>query len=200
MAATLALLKRLSACARRILSSSPFTKYLLVTNIVVGAGIDFYGDVIAQRVVEKAERTNWNRTGRMMCVSTALTVPTHYWYIGLDRWFPLRTGRYLALKVLLDVFAAGPVFLAAFYVGLSKLEGCTWKECAGKTKQKLLPTILCEASFWTVIQAFNFYFLPTSLRFLYANSMDLFWSVIFSSIVHSDISIATINHIPSIKR
>ena len=119
MAVTLALLRRLSAeCTRRILSSSLFTKYLLTTNIVVGAGIDFYGDVLAQKLVEKAERTNWSRTGRMICVSTVLTVPNHYWYISLDRWFPSRTGRYLTLKVLLDVFVAGPVFLAAFYVGM----------------------------------------------------------------------------------
>lgn len=110
-----AILHIIARHGQRILSSSPFTKYLLLTNVVVSGVIDFCGDVTAQRVVEKSKSTNWSRTRRMVTVSVVLCVPSHYWYIYLDRWFPLR--RHVLKKVLLDVFAAGPVILSAFYLG-----------------------------------------------------------------------------------
>lgn len=113
-----AILQIIARHGQRILSSSPFTKYLLVTNVVVGGVIDLCGDVIAQRVVEKSECTNWKRTARMVTVSIVLCVPGHYWYVYLDRWFPLRTSLHVVKKVLLDVFAAGPFFLSAFYLGI----------------------------------------------------------------------------------
>ena len=110
-------LQRLSKYGQRLLSSTPFTKYLLVTNVVMGATIDCCGDVIAQRVVERSDVTNWKRSGRMATVSAALCVPAHFWYLWLERCFPLRTSRHIIKKVALDVLAAGPVFFSAFYLG-----------------------------------------------------------------------------------
>lgn len=112
-----AILRIISRHGQRILSSSPFTKYLFVTNIVVGGAIDFSGDLIAQKVVEKSDSTDWRRTGRMVTVAVALCVPGHFWYVYLDRRFPLRTLGHIVKKVLLDVFVAGPPFLSAFYLG-----------------------------------------------------------------------------------
>lgn len=182
-------LKRLSTCFQRVLSSPPFTKYLLATNMVLSAAIDLCGDVIAQRVVEKSKDTNWQRTGRMVVVSITLCVPAHYWYIRLDKWFPLRTRQQLLKKILLDVFAAGPFFLSAFFLGMSKLEGCTWRESVDETKRKFMPTFMFEVAFWPFAQALNFYFLPTSLRLFYVNFTYLIWSVVLSTFKHNDIEL-----------
>ena len=108
---------RLSKCIRYILVSPPFTKYLLATNVLFGGAIDFCGDFVTQRMIERGESTNWARSGRMVTVSLALGVPAHYWYLSLDRWFPLHSGRHIAKKILLDKFGGGPFFIAGFFLG-----------------------------------------------------------------------------------
>lgn len=108
---------KVSKCIQHFLSSPPFTKYLLVTNVLAGGAMDFCGDLITQKRVEKAESTNWNRSRRMVTVSLALGVPAHYWYVNLDRWFPLKTSRHIIRKVILDTFGAGPFFITGFYLG-----------------------------------------------------------------------------------
>lgn len=100
-----------------ITSSAPFTKYLLVTNVLMGGSIDLCGDSIAQRIIEKSKSTNWSRSGRILAVSVSLCIPAHYWYQRLDKWFPLKTRKHIAKKVILDVFAAGPFFISGFYLG-----------------------------------------------------------------------------------
>ncbi len=113
-----ALLQRISSQGQRILSSPPFTKYLLLTNVVTGGVIDLCGDLIAQKVVEKSASTDWKRTGRMITVSMVFSVPCHFWYIFLEKLLPLRTGKHIFKKVMLDTFIAGPFFLSGFYVGM----------------------------------------------------------------------------------
>lgn len=102
---------------RRILASPPFTKYLLVTNIVSGGTIDFVGDQITQRKLEGAESPDWSRTGRMVTIALLLGGPAHYWYIYLERWFPLKTSVQIAKKLVVDTLVGGPFFLSSFYVG-----------------------------------------------------------------------------------
>ena len=108
---------RLSSCIRRILISPPFTKYLLVTNVLFGGAVDFLGDFVAQTKIEKAESTNWERSGRMVTMAFVLGVPAHYWYIRLDRWFPLNSQRHIIKKILLDSLGAGPFFIVGFFLG-----------------------------------------------------------------------------------
>lgn len=139
-------LSRLSAHTRRILSSAPFTKYLLATNIVASVAIDACGDIIAQKLVEKSKSIDWQRNRRMMTVSMVLSIPNHYWYVNLlDKWFPLSSRQHVVKKVLLDTFVGGPIFFSAFYLGMSKLEGCTWRESVDEIKQKFIPTFMVLA-------------------------------------------------------
>lgn len=42
-----------------------------------------------------------------------------------------------------------------------------------------------DAAFWPIVQVFNFYYLPTSLRLIYVNSMCLVWAVILSYFKHN---------------
>lgn len=108
---------RLTRCIRYVLVSPPFTKYLLGTNVLFGGAIDFFGDFVTQRIIEKSESTNWERSRRMVAVSLSLGVPAHYWYLNLDKWFPLHSGRHIAKKILLDTFGGGPFFIAGFFLG-----------------------------------------------------------------------------------
>lgn len=103
---------------RIVLTSPPFTKYLLVTNLLTGAAIDFTGDQITQRKLEKKESgsVDWDRTGRMVSMSLLLGGPAHYWYLYLEKLYPLITKRQIAKKILVDILIGGPFFISAFYV------------------------------------------------------------------------------------
>lgn len=111
------LLDRMMQHFQRILASPPFTRYLLVTNVVSGAIIDFTGDLITQKKVECAESTNWSRSGRMVTVGLVMSPLAHYWYIYLDRLFPLKSPRSIAKKLAVDSLVGGPIFLGGFYLG-----------------------------------------------------------------------------------
>lgn len=163
----------LSRHLKSITSSAPFTKYLLVTNVLMGGCIDLCGDNICQRIIEKSKSTDWGRSGRIVAVSVSLCIPAHYWYQRLDKWFPLKTRSHIAKKIILDVFAVGPFFISGFYlgegvcvrrgrgmsgcvfpdmecwleirhvcvyVGMSLLEGRSWKDSTTVLKQKFIPT------------------------------------------------------------
>lgn len=117
-------LSRLLTRVRRILSSAPFTKYLLATNMVASVAIDACGDMLAQKLVEKSKNIDWERNRRMMAVSMVLSIPNHYWYIYLDKWFPLSSRKHVVKKVLLDTFVGGPAYFVAFYLG-----NCTGVQC-----------------------------------------------------------------------
>lgn len=42
-----------------------------------------------------------------------------------------------------------------------------------------------DVVFWPVVQVVNFYYLPTSLRLVYVNSMSLIWAIILSYFKHN---------------
>ena len=79
--------------------------------------IDSTGDVVTQKVVEQAEKANLARAMRMGLMGVILGGPYHYWYIYLDKWFPLRKSSHIAKKVVLDICVTGPFSIAAFYLG-----------------------------------------------------------------------------------
>ena len=108
---------RMMQQCRRILDSPAFTKYLLVTNLVSGGTIDLVGDVITQKKLEGAETINWRRSGRMVAVAIMLGAPAHFWYLYLERVFPLRTLAQITKKLTVDVLVAGPFFVSGFYLG-----------------------------------------------------------------------------------
>ena len=102
---------------RRLLSSPPFTKYLFFTNVIASGVIDSAGDLVTQKGLERAERNDWYRTGRMGFMGLTLGIPYHYWYIYLDRWYPSQRAAHIGSKVLLDIFISGPISIALFYIG-----------------------------------------------------------------------------------
>ncbi len=102
-----------------LLSSSPFTKYLLVTNVASSGAIDFFGDFLTQKLIEKSESNDWKRNSRMGFVGLVLGLPLHYWYVNLDKWIPKNGVRQIAKKVILDVSIASPFCIVVFYVGMS---------------------------------------------------------------------------------
>lgn len=105
--------------SRKILSSAPFTKHLLLTNVAAGCLLDSFGDSLTQRLVEHVEQYDWKRTARMGIVGLVFAPPYHYWYLYLERKFPTRTWRHMGGKVGLDIFIAGPICIALFYLGIN---------------------------------------------------------------------------------
>ncbi len=103
--------------SRKMLTSGPFTKHLLLTNIAAGCLLDSLGDGLTQRLVEHVKQYDWKRTMRMGAIGLLFATPYHYWYLYLEKWFPTKTARHMGKKIGLDIFLAGPISIALFYLG-----------------------------------------------------------------------------------
>lgn len=118
---------------RRLLHAA-FSRYLLLTNVVVSGATEGIGDLLEQRAVERssAREHDWPRTGRMMLVGLAFGPVDHYWYRFLDRYLPGRTAGIVAAKVMADMLVFGPTSIATFY--LSESINATWVGVASLTR------------------------------------------------------------------
>lgn len=101
---------------RLILSHKMFTRYLVLTNVLVSGAIDGLGDFIEQKL-EHQDPIVWQRTGRMSVIGLAMGLPDHFWYKFIDRLYPRRTPGAVARKVALDILIMGPPHITAFYIG-----------------------------------------------------------------------------------
>lgn len=101
---------------RRFLHEKVFTKYLLLTNVLVCGTLDGLGDFLEQKR-ERVQSHNWARTARMASMGCVLAPIGHYWFQVLDRYLPGRQLASVGKKVILDMVLMGPFEVAAFYAG-----------------------------------------------------------------------------------
>ena len=93
-----------------------FSANLLLVNTGTCCGLYMLGDLCQQRL-ERKERIDWMRTGRMAVLGFCLGPVNHYWYRVLDGFLPRSTGRVVAQKVLLDQTVMAPLCCSLFYIG-----------------------------------------------------------------------------------
>ena len=67
-----------------------FGRYLLVTNTVSSGALLGLGDVIQQKIermqgINKSDKNDWKRTGKLFIVGLSQGPPHHYFYIWLDK-------------------------------------------------------------------------------------------------------------------
>ena len=107
----------LSVSRARLRNVKTLSKYFLLTNVLFAGAIDYCGDTITQKAIEKSQSNDWSRTGRMGVMGMVTAVPFHYWYILLDKLFPKTTSSHVLAKVVIDAAISGPLYVAGFYLG-----------------------------------------------------------------------------------
>jgi hypothetical protein len=127
-----------------------------------------------------------------------------FWYRWLDSALFTRQLQFFSLhhtkarrvlgQLLADTVIGSPLFTFIFYCDMTFLEGVTGKRpltnFTGQVEQRLrdrfLPTLLSDWSFWPPVQAVNFWFLPPQFRILWINWTNFVWNIWLSHLNHAD--------------
>lgn len=159
--------------------------YLLYTSTGVSAVIELVGDFLEQRV-EKVSPYDIGRGARMTTTAIVAGPPYYFWYRMLDKYFPGKAGKTILKKVVLDQTVLSPVMIAAFYMGMCRMEGKNHEQSMRELKDKFWFTYKLDCAIWPIAQWFNFYFLPPSLRVVYTETINVAHSMFFSRFKHID--------------
>ncbi|CAG5131005.1 unnamed protein product [Candidula unifasciata] len=168
-----------------------YTKHLLATNIVTCGSLLGLGDCFVQRInmmINKEEKYDFPRTGRMILIGFSLGPFNHFWYSLLDKFIKGRTGANVLTKIACDQMVAAPFFCSSFLCGLSFLEGHGLEGAKLEMREKFFRIYLVDWAFWPAAQFVNFRFVPSSFRVLYVSFAALLWNIFLSYIKHDHVS------------
>lgn len=162
------------------------TKYPIRTKAISTSLLAALGDILAQAIAQNGSGKfvlDVRRTASIGLWGFVVMGPwLHAWYALLDKFF---YGKYaVAWKVLFDQFVFSPVFVAAFILGVGKLEGHATTEVLGNVRDKLWPSMKANWTLWPAAQVINFWIIPKSFQIVYVNFVSLIWSVILAYIAH----------------
>ncbi len=76
----------------------------------------------------------------------------HYWYLLLDKWYPVVTRRNVLKKVLLDAVIASPIFNVIFIFVAHTLDGKQLAETVKIFKEKFLTIYAYDTAIWPASQ------------------------------------------------
>jgi len=174
----------------------------LLTQACTAGSLFGAGDGICQTIERTQERRknkgkeqqqvavtpwDWLRILRMATVGFVVVGPAcHYWYKVLDKYIPSKQPLQVAKKIFIDEFMFGPVYLGAFFVSISTLEGMTPQQTVAKIKKEYVPTFKMDITVWPPAQAINFFFVPAPYRVLYISFISLFWNTYLSMVQHRE--------------
>lgn len=174
----------------------------LKTQIISSGLIWGLGDLAAQAVTrataakkkyiflsedDRDLRINWRRVITTSLFGMAFVGPIgHYWYEGLDRFltlrlqYPIKSLRFVAMKVGLDSIIFGPVDLFVFFTYMGFASGKNVSQVKEDVKRDFLPALVVEGGIWPIVQVINFRFVPVRYQLLYVNLFCLLDSCFLS--------------------
>ncbi|GBG61420.1 hypothetical protein CBR_g20451 [Chara braunii] len=143
---------------------------------------------------EKTKEPEWMNWRRLMTTSlygAAFIGPVgHRWYERLDlivtQNLLLRpnTINFIAAKLLADTLLFGPIHLVAFFAFTGLAEGKAVSQVKREVVRDFVPAFLMEGTFWPIVQAANFRFVPVRHQLLFVNACCLFDSIFLSWLKH----------------
>lgn len=107
-------------------------------------------------------------------------------YEGLDRFltfrlqYPIKSMRFVAMKVGLDSIIFGPVDLFVFFTYMGFASGKNVSQVKEDVKRDFLPALVVEGGIWPIVQVINFRFVPVRYQLLYVNLFCLLDSCFLS--------------------
>ena len=164
--------------------ASALDRFPFRTQMATSAVIWFAGDVVAQRIAQSPGR---HASPFRLDVTRSLHhawfgglvegTAGHVWYQQLDRWanrwFVRGSLRFIAAKVAMDGLVFGPVHTGGYMGVMSMIEGATVEEAVDTVREKFRDAYLVELLGWSVVQAFNFRFVPVAYHLLVVNCVTV---------------------------
>lgn len=168
----------------------------MVTAALLGALSDLIAQAIEARGVGAGERagTDWRRVWALAAVGGLLTAPLfHALYEWLERALPLgglsagRRARNVALQLVVDQVVAAPAWLLAFFPMFDVAESGQWdgERIARGLRRDFLPSLRLTWTIFPVCQLLSFSLLPSNMRVLVLNVVDLGYTAGLSLLKHA---------------
>ncbi|XP_062993803.1 mpv17-like protein [Elgaria multicarinata webbii] len=133
---------------------------------------------------------NLKQTAKVALVGFSFHANFNYvWFRSLERLLPGSNATKVIGKVACDQIIAAPVTIAAFYAGLSLLDG--QRDIFENLREKFWPTYKAGVLCWTLFQAVNFTFVPPMLRTAYVGACSFLWTAFLCYLRQNDATQAT---------
>uniref|UniRef100_A0A3F2Z1W0 Uncharacterized protein n=1 Tax=Anopheles quadriannulatus TaxID=34691 RepID=A0A3F2Z1W0_ANOQN len=185
-----------------------FGRYLLVTNTISSGVLMLAGDVAAQEIERRQEKTisasegfERQRALNMTLVGLSQGPLHHYLYKWMDAYLPGATVRTVLKKIAIDQLVISPIFIVTYLYSAGLLEGASVKDCNAELRYKYWTIYTADWLVWPPTQFINFYLLSPKYRVLYINAITMLYNVFLCYIKHNDDFISEITQqIKSIKQ
>lgn len=134
------------------------------------------GDILAQCFLGGDAAFDWARFARVTSFGFVLHGTTgHVWYGKLDQLLPGTEAWKVAVKVAADQVLWAPIFTAMYFSYLGLAEGRSMDYIKAKIQNDTMAGVTASWKVWPIVHAVSFRFVPTELRILYINSIQVRW-------------------------
>lgn len=134
------------------------------------------GDILAQCFLGGDAAFDWARFARVASFGFVLHGTTgHVWYGKLDQLLPGTEAWKVAVKVAADQVLWAPIFTAMYFSYLGLAEGRSMEYIQAKIQNDTMAGVTASWKVWPIVHAVSFRFVPTELRILYINSIQVRW-------------------------
>lgn len=179
-------------------------KYPLRTKMVTSAVLATLGDVIAQKLIERASGYAFRRLLLLLCVNVLYIAPVlHVWYglfehLVTNVW-KLKGGtlKSMVALVCLDQLLNAPLTIIGFFTSYAFLDvlfdrivggGAAFTSVGPAIRAKVaaeyVSTLLANWKVWVIPQCLNFKVVPPPLRVTFANLVAVVWNTILSIVAN----------------
>lgn len=139
------------------------------------------GDILAQCFLGGDAAFDWARFARVTSFGFVLHGTTgHVWYGKLDQLLPGTEAWKVAVKVAADQVLWAPIFTAMYFSYLGLAEGRSMDYIKAKIQNDTMAGVTASWKVWPIVHAVSFRFVPTELRILYINSIQIFYNIFLS--------------------
>ena len=163
----------------------------LLSNILLGAGLGFTGDVLCQRVFEGQETIDNKRL--LALTAFASLYQGGFCYLLYAQYRSVLPAWFLKTKLregigssLLDNFVHVPfVYTPMYYVSTGIMRGFSSQEIEEQMTEKYFESLLACWTLWIPLQSINFSFVPLHLQATFVNAGCLVWNVVLGYVANS---------------
>ncbi|KAK9818637.1 hypothetical protein WJX74_006768 [Apatococcus lobatus] len=147
-----------------------------------------FGDTFAQWS-DRARKHDLLRTARFAAYGFCVHATScHLIYNLLDQSISPEaptSARAVMTKLFFDQCIFAPISIMIFYAVLKTLEGRP-KHIRATVRDKLWPTLKTSYVIWPIANLINFLFIPSRLRVLYLNVLQMAWNVVLCRIASAE--------------
>jgi len=159
----------------------------LGTQMVVGGLLTYFGDILAQQLLEKRgwDNHDWIRSFRMGCFSVFVWTGVGYkWFTTAEIWFPGRSMKAMLQKLSIDQLLIVPTMTLLFFTMNEYLQGHGWQGVRDRVEADYKTVVKLNWSIWTPAQFINFYYVPVLYRTIFTRIISFFWNIALSFLAH----------------